>query len=102
MDISKVMVERVDILKEMGVLLKRMREHVTEVKAEEDMKHYDDGVKHAMSALESLINFPLDGKDRIIYQKHGEQSNIVRFILLTDALKELEESGQLHLAQTKG
>lgn len=100
MDISKVMVEKMDILEEMKILLSRMREHAVEVKSEDDIKHYDDGVRNAMNALDSLITINFDSeKDRLIYQKYKEQSNFVRYMRLTDVLQQLEESGQIHLAK---
>lgn len=103
-DISKVMVEKIDILAEMEVLNRRMREVVIkDTTLGEKIKAYDIGVKNTMSALKSLITHSADGeKDRLIYQRYAEQSNVVRYMLLTDALKELESTGQLYLAENGG
>lgn len=103
-DISKVMVERVDILKEMETLNQKMRSAViNETTSENLVKGYDWGVKNTMDSLESLITHSVDGeKDRLIYQKYGEQSNVVWYELLSDTLKELESTGQLHLAENDG
>lgn len=103
-DISKIMVEKVDILKEMKILNQKMRDVVVkETSLENLIKGYDWGVKNTMSALKSLITHSIDGeKDRLIYQKYGERSNVVWYELLSDALKELESTGQLHLAENGG
>ena len=103
-DISKVMVERIDILQEMEIFNQRMRDVVVKDTTPENLiTAYDMGVKNTMSALESLITHSADGeKDRLIYQRYGEQSNVVRYMLLTDALKELESTGQLHLTENGG
>lgn len=101
-DISKVMVEKIDILAEMEVLNRKMREAVIkDTVPEEKIKAYDIGVKNTMSALESLITHS-EEKDRLIYQKYGEQSGLVKFILLSDVIKELESINQLHLVENGG
>lgn len=101
--IVKIQVEQIDILKEMEVLNKRMRDAALEgCASEEKIKAYDIGVKNTMSALESLITHAEGEKDRLIYQKYGEQFDIVRYRLLKDVLKELQESGQLHLTEECG
>ena len=88
----------------MEILNQKMRDvAVKETSLENLIKGYDCGVKNTMSALKSLITHSIDGeKDRLIYQKYGERSNIVCYELLSDALKELESTGQLHLAENGG
>lgn len=100
-DISKVMVERVDILKEMQILNEKMRDTaINKATPENLIKGYDWGVKNTMAALDSLITHSADGeKDRLIYQKYGERSDMVCYELLSDALKELESTRQLHMAE---
>lgn len=102
-DISKVMVEQVDILSEMEVLNKRMKEvAVNNVISVEEIKVYDIGVENTMSALKSLITHSEGEKDRLIYQKYGKQSDLVKYRLLFDAIKELELTNQLHLIENNG
>lgn len=98
MDISKVIVERTDILEEMKVLNKRTRDAVIkETDSEEKAKAYDIGVENTMAMLEMAIG----ESDRIIYHKNGAYREVRFYQPLTDALKELEESGQIHLAQVR-
>lgn len=95
----KVMVQKVDILKHMEVINKRMREFAIKDSTDDKIKAYDIGVKNTMSALEALItNEKLEG-DRLIYQKYGEHSNGIRFMTLPDVLEELKENKQLQLAK---
>lgn len=91
MNIEDIIVEKVDILKEMEVLNGRMREKAIENSTEERIKAYDCGVKNTMECLKSLITHETgEEKDRLIYQKYGKQSDVVRFVRLSDALKEME------------
>lgn len=103
-DISEVMVERIDILKEMEILNQKMRSVVVNKTNPENLiEGYDWGVKNTMSALESLVTHSADGeRDRLIYQKYGERSDVVWYELLSDVLKELKSSGQLDLVENGG
>lgn len=94
----KVIVEKIDILEEMKVLNKRIRDAIIKDSTSEEAKAYDIGVKNTMSALESLITHSEGEKDRIIYQKHGEQSDMVQYITLKQVIKDMEENGILELS----
>lgn len=95
----KVIVEKVDILEEMKVLNERMRNAVIkDSTSKEEANAYDIGVKNTMSALESLIAHSEGEKDRLIYQKYGEQSVAVQYITLDQALKDMKENGVLELS----
>lgn len=93
--LEKILVEKVDILSEMESLNKSFRDlFINGDHTEEQVKAYDVGVQNTMSILESLIDSSeIDGykrkKDRIIFQKYGEESKIRRYVKLSDVLKEL-------------
>lgn len=90
MSIKDVIVEKMDILKEMEVLNARMREAAVKDSTEEKIKAYDIGVENTMNCLMSLITHESDGeKDRLIYQKYGAQCGIVTYWPLEEVLKEL-------------
>lgn len=94
----KVIVEQIDILAEMEVLNKRMRNvAIKDTTPEAEIRAYDVGVRNTMSALESLITHSEVEIDRLIYQKYGEQSDVVRFRTLEQCLKEMKEKGILRL-----
>lgn len=100
MDISKVMVEKMDILGQAEYYNKKMRDEAIKGASEEKIKAYDCGVKNTMEVLKMLITHSGDGeKDRIIYQKYGEVSNVVQKRRLSHVLNELEETGQIDLAK---
>lgn len=91
MDFKDVIVEEIDILKTMEMLNNRVRESVFEKLSEETMKIYDIGVKNTMSCLKSLITAQHDGKkNRLIYQKYGEPTEVHTYRKLSDVLKEAE------------
>ena len=91
MGIKNVFVERIDILKTMEMLNARMRDLVSKNLTEEQMKIYDIGTKNTMNCLEYLITDQRDGeKNRLIYQKYGEPTEIRKFRRLSDVLKEAE------------
>lgn len=95
--LDEISIEVVDILEEMKVLNNRISETVCTNMTDEQKKCYDLGIQNTMSALKSIIDtIEIDGektkdveKDRIIYQKYGEQSNIVRYNKLSNILDEL-------------
>lgn len=89
-DFDKIAVEQVDIIEETERTLALLRKHASEVKSAESMKQYDDGVRHALIALGSVINLE-DGEDkRLIYHKNGFSSPYMRrFVSLEMALKEI-------------
>lgn len=90
MDAENVIVEKIDILKEMEILNARMREAAIKDSTEEKIKAYDIGVENTMNCLKSLITHESDGeKDRLIYQKYGEQCDVVTYWPLKEVLKEL-------------
>lgn len=81
MDIKNISIEEIDIIAEMKTLTNQYRESVVEkLGSQEKIDCYDLGIKHAMSVLKSLIHsFDFDKEDyveknRLIYQKYGEQS----------------------------
>lgn len=90
LDFDKITIEQVDIISETERTIEILRKHASEVKSAESMKQYDDGVRHALIALGSVINLD-DGKDkRLIYQKNGFSSPDMRhFVSLEMALKEI-------------
>lgn len=91
MDFKDIVVEEIDILKTMEMLNKRMRDSVFKNLTEEQMKIYDIGVKNTMNCLKSLIADQKDGeKNRLIYQKYGEPTEVCKFRKLSDVLKEAE------------
>lgn len=58
---------------------------------EEQMKFYDIGVKNVMNVLEMLIDDnPDEKKNRLIYQRYGESTDVRKFMKLSDVLKEAE------------
>lgn len=95
----KVIIEKIDILAEMEVINKRMRSAaIKDTTTEKEAKAYDIGVKNTMYALESLITHSEGEKDRLIYQKHGEQSDVVQYRTFEQVLKDMEENGVLELS----
>lgn len=91
MDFKDIVVEEIDILKTMEILNERMRDSVSKNLTEEQMKIYDIGIKNAMNCLESLITDQKGGeKNRLIYQKYGESTEVCKFRKLSDVLKEAE------------
>lgn len=55
------------------------------------MKFYDIGVKNVMNVLEMLIDDnPDEKKNRLIYQRYGESTDVRKFMKLSDVLKEAE------------
>ena len=90
LDFDKITVEQVDVIAETERTIEILRKHAAEVKSKESMEQYDDGIRHALIALSSVINMD-DGKDkRLIYQKNGFSSpNTRRFVSLEMALKEI-------------
>lgn len=96
MDVKNISIEEVDIIAEMKTLTNQYRELAVEkLCSQEKIDCYDLGIKHAMSALESLIHFfdfdkgDYIEKNRLIYQKYGEQSWIRRYKSLYKVLQEL-------------
>lgn len=91
LDLEKIMIEQVDIMVETKRVLSDLRKHAAEVKTKENLEQYDDGIKHALTALDSIINSINDeGKDRLIYQKHGFSSPYLKWhVSLEKALKEI-------------
>ena len=91
LDFEKITIEQVDIMGETIRVLGELRKHAAEVKTEENLTQYDDGVKHALIALDSVINSTSDKwKDRLIYQKHGFSSPHLKWhVSLEKALKEI-------------
>lgn len=95
--LDEISIEVVDILEEMKVLNNRIFETVCTNMTDEQKKCYDLGIQNTMSALKSVIDTTEIGdgktkdveKDRIIYQKYGEQSNVVRYNKLSNILDEL-------------
>lgn len=96
-NINDISVEMVDIVEEMKVLNDRISETVCTNMTEGQKKCYDLGVQNTMSALKSVIDTAeIDGdntkdveKNRLIYQKYGVRSDIVRYIRLSDIINEL-------------
>ena len=96
-NLGEISIEMVDILEEMKVLNNRISETVCTNMTDEQKKCYDLGIQNTMSALKSIIDTTEidDGKtkdaekDRIIYQKYGEQSNVMRYNKLSNILAEL-------------
>lgn len=90
LDFDKIAVEQVDIIAETERTIEILRKHASEAKSAESMEQYDEGVRHSLMALGSVINLE-DGEDkRLIYQKNGFSSpNMRRFISLEMALKEI-------------
>ena len=90
LDFDKIAIEQVDIIAETERTIEILRKHASEVKSTESMEQYDEGVRHALIALGSVINLE-DGEDkRLIYQKNGFSSpNMRRFVSLEMALKEI-------------
>lgn len=90
LDFEKITVEQVDIIAETERTIEILRKHASEVKSAESMEQYDEGVRHSLMALGSVINLE-DGEDkRLIYQKNGFSSpNMRRFISSEMALKEI-------------
>ena len=85
-----IQIEKIDILSEMEVLNKRCRDmSVKGTESEHEIKAYDLGVKNTMAMLSSLINLNEENENRLIFQKYGEQSDLVRYVHLSEVLKEL-------------
>lgn len=90
MNTENVIVEKMDILKEIEILNARMREVSVKGSTEEKIKAYDIGVENTMNCLKSLITHESDGeKDRLIYQKYGAQCGVVTYWPLEEVLKDL-------------
>lgn len=90
MNTENVIVEKMDILKEMEILNARMREVAVKDSTEEKIKAYDIGVENTMNCLKSLITHESDGeKDRLIYQKYGAQCGVATYWPLEEVLKDL-------------
>lgn len=95
-NINEISVEMVDIVEEMKVLNDRISETVCTDMTDEQKKCYDLGVQNTMSALKSIIDTAeIDGektkdveKNRLIYQKYGTQSDIVRYVRLSEVINE--------------
>lgn len=99
----KVIVEQIDILAEMKVLNERMRNvEIKDTTPEAEIRAYDVGVRNTMSALESIITHSEGQMDRMIYQKYGEQSDLVLYRTLEQCLKEMKENGQISLPENGG
>ena len=93
-DFEKIAVEQVDIIAETERTIEILRKHASEVKNAESMKQYDDGVRHALIALGSVINLEDGENKRLIYQKNGFSSPYMRrFVSLEMALKEIYGGG---------
>ncbi|OUO77898.1 hypothetical protein B5F53_11830 [Blautia sp. An249] len=90
LDLKKTTVEKVDIMGEAQRVLSELRKHAEEVKTKENLAQYDDGVKHALVALESVLNTESDSEKRLIYQKNGFSSPYIRrYVSLESALEEI-------------
>lgn len=95
--LDNISIEVVDIIEEMKVLNDRISNTVCANMTDEQRKCYDLGVQNMMSALKGIIDTTeVDGnetneveKNRIIYQKYGMQSDVVRYIRLSDVINEL-------------
>lgn len=95
--LDNISIEVVDIIEEMKVLNDRISNTVCANMTDEQRKCYDLGVQNTMSALKGIIDTTeVDGnetneveKNRIIYQKYGMQSDVVRYIRLSDVINEL-------------
>ena len=95
--LDNISIEVVDIIQEMKVLNDRISNTVCANMTDEQRKCYDLGVQNTMSALKGIIDTTeVDGnetneieKNRIIYQKYGMQSDVVRYIRLSDVINEL-------------
>lgn len=91
MELRDVIVEEIDILKTMEVLNEKLRNSASQNLTEKQMKVYDTGVKNTMNCLEMLITHQQDGeKNRLIYQKYGEATEVCEYRKLSDILKEVE------------
>ncbi len=90
MDFKDVVVEEIDILKTMEMLNEKMRKSVSENLNEEQMKAYDIGIQNTMNCLESLITHQDGEKNRLIYQKYGDPTQVCYFRKLSEILKEAE------------
>lgn len=91
MDFKDVIVEEIDIMKTTKMLNSRIRNSVSKNLEEEQRKIYDIGVKNTMNCLESLITNQKDGeKNRLIYQKYEGATEMRKFKMLSDVLKEAE------------
>lgn len=88
-NLDDISVEMVDIVEEMKVFNNRISETVYTNMTDEQKKCYDLGVKNTMNALESIINLSGKTQDRLIYQKNGIQSDIVRYATLDKVINEL-------------
>ena len=91
MNIENVPVRKMDILKEMELYNKKIREHVVKKLNDNCVKAYDLGIKNAMSVLEMLVSAK-DEKEigSLIYQKHGEKTHEVEeYVKLSEVLAEV-------------
>ena len=89
-NLDTIPIEKSDILSEMEVLNTRCRKiAIKGTETEQEIKAYDLGVKNTMSMLASLINPGMKNENRLIFQKYGIQSNMARYVRLSEVLKEL-------------
>lgn len=87
--LDEISIEVVDILEEMKVLNNRISETVCTNMTDEQKKCYYLGVQNTMNALESIIHLSDKVEDRLIYQKNGVQSDVVRYTKLSNVFDEL-------------
>lgn len=90
MNIENISVRKMDILKEMELYNKRIRENVSKHLNSNELKKYDLGVKNAMNVLEMLINAKDEEIGSLIYQKHGEETHeLEMYVRLSEVLEEM-------------
>lgn len=95
MNIEKVEVEEIDILKTTEFFNTQAKEVAAQNATEEQIKAYDLGVKNTMSILEHLIAQTKYGKkDRLIYLKYGEPHLYSRYKSLSKVLEEMQIGGK--------
>jgi len=92
MEFKNLVVEEIDILKTMEMLNEKMRKSVSKNLNEEQMKTYNIGVQNTMNCLRSLITHQDGEKNRLIYQKYGEPTQVCYFRKLSEILKEAENT----------
>lgn len=90
MNIENIPVRRMDILKEMELYNKRIRDNVSKNFNSDEIKSYDLGVKNAMNVLEMLVSAKGKETGRLIYQKYGEETHEVEeYARLSEVLEEM-------------
>lgn len=90
MNIENISVRRMDILKEMELYNKRIRENISKHLNYEEIKNYDLGVERTMNVLEMLVSAKGEETGRLIYQKYGEETHEVEmYVRLSDVLEEM-------------